>query len=223
MLKHFLSKRAGQVCDEVTLWDESQSPGGYFILFSADSCIALASCITWEYCSNTLWGLINLRWTKFVLSPIFCFSVYSVAIRDLGTGRETVLSYLAPCYMLEKAETREHILPEFGRWQGVQWPLLPTQVHPQMQVRTECCHLPRASLFWTHRGLYPGRTSGNQHIPKQMFRHSGQLPGHLCVIYLLSCLWCCPKRHLGSSETWRGLRRQEGVLAMKELKEIVNS
>lgn len=77
------------------------------------------------------------------------------------------------------------------------------------------CFLPRDSLFWlraTLGTLYPGRISGDQHSPKQMFRHSGQLVGHLCTIYLLGCLWCCPERHLGSSETWHGLRRQESVL-----------
>lgn len=52
-----------------------------------------------------------------------------------------------------------------------------------------------------HWGLCPGRTLGNQQIPKQMFGHSGQLAVHLWVIYLLSCLWCCPKGHLGSSKT----------------------
>lgn len=45
-----------------------------------------------------------------------------------------------------------------------------------------------------------------------MFSHSGQLAGHLYIIYLWGCLQCCPHRHLGSSETWCGLRMQESVL-----------
>lgn len=78
------------------------------------------------------------------------------------------------------------------------------------------CLLPRDSLFWlraTLGTLYPGRISGDQHSPKQMFRHSGQLVWQLCTIYLLGCLWCCPERHLGSSKSWHGLRRQESILS----------
>lgn len=60
MLEHFLSKGSGQVCDEVTLRDESQGHGGYYILFSAGSRIALAPYSTWKYGSSTWSGLINL-------------------------------------------------------------------------------------------------------------------------------------------------------------------
>lgn len=49
MLKHFLSKGSGQVHNEVTLEDESQGHNGYYILFCACPCIALAPYSTWKY------------------------------------------------------------------------------------------------------------------------------------------------------------------------------
>lgn len=65
---------------------------------------------------------------------LLCLSVFSVAIRDLGNGGEIGLSYCMPFCMLEKAKTRECVLPQFGRCQAVWRPLLSIGVHPQPQV-----------------------------------------------------------------------------------------
>lgn len=122
------------------------------------------------------------------------------------------------CSVLEKPKTRDCVLPQFGRCQGVWWPVLPMGGHPQPQVCSANALSPsRHSLFWlraTLGSLNPGRTSGDQHSPRQKFRHSGQPAGHRRVIYLLTGGWwrVCDERHLGSSETRRGLGRQESVL-----------
>lgn len=119
--------------------------------------------------------------------------VCSEEIGALGNGGQTGLSYCTSCFMLEKAKTRDCVLPQFGRCRGVWWPILPTGGDPQPQVCSTNALPPSGhSLFGlraTLGTLNPGRTSGDQHSPKQKFRHSRQLAGHLCVIYLLTCGW----------------------------------
>lgn len=120
--------------------------------------------------------------------------------------------------MLEKAKMSVfcHHLKDVKVCDG---PCFPWQfIHSLRSAWPMLCLLPTDSLIWLRATLgtcYPGRTTGDQHRAKQMFRHSGQLAGHLCIIYLLTCLWWCAydERHLGSWETWHGLRRQESVLA----------